>query len=104
MIYRVTGDRAESRSVVRECAVRAMTRDPETALVPETQRSNCERLKNSAHSTQGGGTVMTAEGERPGGGSFRRRCGRGLSYVITKSQYWDMGEGEQAQGEGEGCG
>ena len=31
------------------CAVRATTRVPETALVPETRRSNYGRLKNSAH-------------------------------------------------------
>ena len=40
-----------------------------------------------------GGAVMTAEGKRRGGGRFRKRCGRGLSYVITKSQYWGMAEG-----------
>ena len=43
-------------------------------------------------------------GERRGGGRFRRRWGRGLSYVITKSQYWGMWGGEQAPGEGEGRG
>ena len=49
MIYRVTGDRAESGSVNRECAVRATTRVPETALVPEMRRSDYGRQKNSAH-------------------------------------------------------
>ena len=32
----------------------------------------------------GGGAVMTAEGERRGGGRLRRRWGRGLSYDISR--------------------
>ena len=51
MIYRVTVDRAKEGSVERVCAVRATTRVPETALVPETRRSNCGRLKNGAHNS-----------------------------------------------------
>ena len=47
---------------------------------------------------------MTAEGERWGGGHFRRRSGGGVSYVKTKSQYRGMGDRGQAQGEGEGRG
>ena len=42
-----------------------------------------------------GGTVMTAEGERRGGGCFRRWWGRGLSYVLGFSVLPSTPEGTQ---------
>ena len=65
MIYRVTGDTAKSGSVKRVCAVRATTRVPETALVPETRRSDYGRLKNSAHSTNSTASWLSLRTARP---------------------------------------